>query len=131
MKAFAADINQFVESLYNGPNGSSGNDEGGWTATNSVATSKHLGGSTGLRSAVMGADDIAQGLAQLPGPAQIGRGDRRVPGADFMLGQPSSEGGRRIERLLAPVEVERVDEVDHALEAVRWACNRHRQVVGY
>lgn len=44
MKAFAADINQSVESLYNGPNGSSNSDEGGWTPTNSVATSNHLGG---------------------------------------------------------------------------------------
>lgn len=38
MKAFAADFNAFVEPL------SVGNDEGGWTATNSVATSNHLGG---------------------------------------------------------------------------------------
>ena len=41
MKAFAADYHLFVESLYNS---SGGNDEGGWTPTNSVATSKHLGG---------------------------------------------------------------------------------------
>lgn len=38
MKAFAADFNEFVEPL------SVGADEGGWTATNSVATSNHLGG---------------------------------------------------------------------------------------
>jgi D-alanyl-D-alanine carboxypeptidase len=41
MKAFAADYHLFVESLYNA-NG--GTDEGGWTPTNSVATSNHLGG---------------------------------------------------------------------------------------
>lgn len=38
MKAFAADFNAFVEPL------AVGADEGGWTATNSVATSNHLGG---------------------------------------------------------------------------------------
>lgn len=38
MKAFAADFNAHVESL------AVGADEGGWTATNSVATSNHLGG---------------------------------------------------------------------------------------
>jgi hypothetical protein len=38
MKAFAADMNQFVEPL----DGRS--DIGGWTPTNSVATSNHLGG---------------------------------------------------------------------------------------
>jgi hypothetical protein len=41
MKAFAADYHVYVESLYNS---SGGNDEGGWTPTNSVATSNHLGG---------------------------------------------------------------------------------------
>lgn len=41
MKAFAADFHAFVESLYNGRGGT---DEGGWTPTNSVATSNHLGG---------------------------------------------------------------------------------------
>lgn len=38
LKAFLADLNQFVEP-YNGQN-----DWGGWTPTNSVATSNHLGG---------------------------------------------------------------------------------------
>ena len=38
MKAFAADLNWYVEA-YNGEG-----DMGGWTATNSVATSNHLGG---------------------------------------------------------------------------------------
>ena len=38
MKAFAADFNAFVEPL------AVGADEGGWTPTNSVATSNHLGG---------------------------------------------------------------------------------------
>ena len=41
MKAFAADYHLFIESLYNA---SGGTDEGGWTPTNSVATSNHLGG---------------------------------------------------------------------------------------
>lgn len=41
LKAFMADLNRCVESLYNG-RGSQ--DEGGWTATNSVPTSNHLGG---------------------------------------------------------------------------------------
>ena len=41
MKAFAADFHLYVESLYNS---SGGSDEGGWTPTNSVATSNHLGG---------------------------------------------------------------------------------------
>ena len=40
MKAFAGVINEYVESL---DNDSGYNDEGGWTATNSVATSNHLG----------------------------------------------------------------------------------------
>ena len=41
LKAFAADLNQYVESVYN----SAGiNDEGGWTPTNSVASSNHLSG---------------------------------------------------------------------------------------
>jgi hypothetical protein len=44
LKAAAADIHQFVESLNNGRAGSSGGDEGGWTGTNSVPTSNHLGG---------------------------------------------------------------------------------------
>jgi hypothetical protein len=39
MKAFAADYHVYIESLYNGAS-----DEGGWTPTNSVATSNHLGG---------------------------------------------------------------------------------------
>lgn len=38
MKAFAADFNVYVEPL------AVGRDEGGWTPTNSVATSNHLGG---------------------------------------------------------------------------------------
>lgn len=38
LKAFAADFNAYVEPL------SVGADEGGWTGTNSVATSNHLGG---------------------------------------------------------------------------------------
>jgi hypothetical protein len=37
MKAFAADYHQFIEPLRQA-------DTGGWTATNSVATSNHLGG---------------------------------------------------------------------------------------
>ncbi|AER48403.1 peptidase-M15-4 domain-containing protein [Mycobacterium phage mika] len=41
MKAFAADFHAYVESLYNARGGT---DEGGWTPTNSVATSNHLGG---------------------------------------------------------------------------------------
>lgn len=41
MKAFAADFHAYVESLYNARGGS---DEGGWTGTNSVPTSNHLGG---------------------------------------------------------------------------------------
>lgn len=41
MKAFAAAFHAFVESLYNSRGGT---DEGGWTPTNSVATSNHLGG---------------------------------------------------------------------------------------
>jgi D-alanyl-D-alanine carboxypeptidase len=41
LKAYAADYHLFVESLYNSRGGS---DEGGWTPTNSVATSNHLGG---------------------------------------------------------------------------------------
>lgn len=41
MKAFAADFNAYVESLMNSRGGS---DEGGWTGTNSVPTSNHLGG---------------------------------------------------------------------------------------
>lgn len=41
MKAFAADLNETVESLYNSRGGT---DEGGWTPTNSVATSNHLNG---------------------------------------------------------------------------------------
>ncbi|MCX2931424.1 M15 family metallopeptidase [Mycobacterium sp. CVI_P3] len=41
LKAFLAAINQFVESAYNSRGGS---DEGGWTGTNSVPTSNHLGG---------------------------------------------------------------------------------------
>ncbi|HEY1411010.1 MAG TPA: hypothetical protein VGF36_02655, partial [Rhodopila sp.] len=39
MKAFAADYHVYIESLYNGAQ-----DEGGWTPTNSVGTSNHLGG---------------------------------------------------------------------------------------
>jgi hypothetical protein len=41
LKAFAADYHLFIESLYNSRGGT---DEGGWTPTNSVATSNHLGG---------------------------------------------------------------------------------------
>ncbi|SKS30274.1 M15 family metallopeptidase [Mycobacteroides abscessus] len=41
MKAFAADFHAYVESLYNSRGGA---DEGGWTPTNSVGTSNHLGG---------------------------------------------------------------------------------------
>ncbi len=41
MKAFAADFHAYVESLNNSRGGA---DEGGWTPTNSVATSNHLGG---------------------------------------------------------------------------------------
>lgn len=44
LKAAAADIHQYVESLNNGRGGASGGDEGGWTGTNSVPTSNHLGG---------------------------------------------------------------------------------------
>lgn len=42
LKAFCADYHLFVESLYNSRGGT---DEGGWTPTNSVATSNHLSGS--------------------------------------------------------------------------------------
>lgn len=42
LKAYAADYHLFVESLYNSRGGT---DEGGWTPTNSVATSNHLSGS--------------------------------------------------------------------------------------
>lgn len=41
LKAFAADLNWYVESVYNSRGGA---DEGGWTGTNSVPTSNHLGG---------------------------------------------------------------------------------------
>lgn len=41
MKAFAGDFHAFVESLNNAR---AGTDEGGWTGTNSVPTSNHLGG---------------------------------------------------------------------------------------
>ena len=41
MKAFAADYHLFVEPLQNSRGGT---DEGGWTPTNSVATSNHLSG---------------------------------------------------------------------------------------
>ena len=41
MKAFAAAIHEHVESLYNARGGT---DEGGWTPSNSVATSNHLNG---------------------------------------------------------------------------------------
>lgn len=41
LKAYCADYHLFVESLYNSRGGT---DEGGWTPTNSVATSNHLGG---------------------------------------------------------------------------------------
>lgn len=41
LKAFMADYHLFVESLYNSRGGT---DEGGWTPTNSVATSNHLSG---------------------------------------------------------------------------------------
>jgi putative chitinase len=41
LKAFAADLNWYVESAYNSRGGA---DEGGWTGTNSVPTSNHLGG---------------------------------------------------------------------------------------
>lgn len=41
LKAFMADLNWYVESAYNSRGGS---DEGGWTPTNSVPTSNHLGG---------------------------------------------------------------------------------------
>lgn len=41
MKAFAADFHAYVESLNNAR---AGTDEGGWTGTNSVPTSNHLGG---------------------------------------------------------------------------------------
>jgi len=39
LKAFAADYHLFIESLQNSRGGT---DEGGWTPTNSVATSNHL-----------------------------------------------------------------------------------------
>ena len=42
LRAFCADYHLFIESLYNSRGGT---DEGGWTPTNSVATSNHLGGS--------------------------------------------------------------------------------------
>ena len=41
LKAFIADVNLFAESIYNAKGGT---DEGGWTPTNSVATSNHLNG---------------------------------------------------------------------------------------
>lgn len=41
MKAFAAALNKYVESVYNHKGYQ---DEGGWTPTNSVGTSNHLGG---------------------------------------------------------------------------------------
>ena len=41
LKAFAADLNWYVESVYNSRGGA---DEGGWTGTNKVPTSNHLGG---------------------------------------------------------------------------------------
>ena len=41
LKAFLADVNEKIESLYNSRGGT---DEGGWTPTNSVATSNHLNG---------------------------------------------------------------------------------------
>jgi hypothetical protein len=41
LKAFAADFHAYVESLQNARGGT---DEGGWTPTNSVATSNHLSG---------------------------------------------------------------------------------------
>src|SRR5215218_322267 len=41
LKAFMADLNRYVESVYNSRGGS---DEGGWTQFNSVPTSNHLGG---------------------------------------------------------------------------------------
>lgn len=41
LKAFAADFHAYVESLNNARGGT---DEGGWTPTNSVATSNHLSG---------------------------------------------------------------------------------------
>ena len=45
LKAAAADIHAYVESLYNVGGGAvGGGDEGGWTPTNSVPTSNHLGG---------------------------------------------------------------------------------------
>jgi hypothetical protein len=39
LKAFCADYHLFIESLQNSRGGT---DEGGWTPTNSVATSNHL-----------------------------------------------------------------------------------------
>jgi hypothetical protein len=42
LKAFCADYHLFIESLQNSRGGT---DEGGWTPTNSVATSNHLSGS--------------------------------------------------------------------------------------
>lgn len=42
LKAFMADLNWYVESVDNGRG--SDQDEGGWTGTNSVPTSNHLGG---------------------------------------------------------------------------------------
>jgi predicted chitinase len=44
LKAFMADLHWYVESMDNGGSGGSYQDEGGWTATNSVPTSNHLGG---------------------------------------------------------------------------------------
>lgn len=41
LKAFIADIHAFAESIYNARGGT---DEGGWTPSNSVATSNHLNG---------------------------------------------------------------------------------------
>ena len=68
MRAFAADIHQFVESLNNSRGYS---DEGGWTPTNSVPTSNHLGGTAmdlnwddhpmGVALAGWGGSDIIDG----------------------------------------------------------------------
>lgn len=68
MKAFAADINQYVESLNNSRGYA---DEGGWTPTNSVATSNHLGGTAmdlnwsdhplGVKDGGWGGSDIIPG----------------------------------------------------------------------
>lgn len=41
LKAFAGALNKYVESAYNSRGGT---DEGGWTGTNKVPTSNHLGG---------------------------------------------------------------------------------------